>query len=95
MENEKCYKEPRKRNILHTTKSRMVNWISHIFHRNCVLKQVIEGKMKGRRGSRRKHLLDKLTERRRCINFKEEALDHSVWKTCFAISYGPDSRQTT
>ena len=30
------------RNILHTIKRRMANWIDHILCRNCLLKQVIE-----------------------------------------------------
>jgi len=33
-------------NILHTMKRRKANWIGHIFRRNCLLKQVIEGKQK-------------------------------------------------
>jgi HD superfamily phosphohydrolase len=30
-------------NILHEIKKRKVNWIGHIFRRNCLLKEVIEG----------------------------------------------------
>jgi len=36
------------RNILHTAKRRKANWIGHILHRNCLLKEVIEGKLEGR-----------------------------------------------
>jgi hypothetical protein len=36
------------RNILHTVKRRKANWIGHILSRNCLLKQVIEGKLEGR-----------------------------------------------
>jgi len=32
-------------NILHTIKRRKVNWIGYILQRNCLLKQVIEGKI--------------------------------------------------
>ena len=52
------------RNILHEIRKRKANWIGHILRRNCLLKQVIEGKIKGeievtrRRGRRRKKLLD-------------------------------------
>jgi hypothetical protein len=52
------------RNIVHTIKRRKDNWIGHILCRNCLLKHVIEGKlegrieMTGRRGRRRKRLLD-------------------------------------
>jgi hypothetical protein len=54
------------RNILQTVKRRKANWISHILRRNCLLKLVIEGKLEGRievtgrRGRRRKQLLDDL-----------------------------------
>ena len=54
------------RNILHETNKRKANWIGHILRRNCLIRQVIEGKIKGemevarRRGRRRKKLLDDL-----------------------------------
>jgi hypothetical protein len=57
------------------------NWIGHILRRNCLLKEVIEGKIKGRkevtrrRGRRRKQLLDDLGDRRGYSHLKEEALD--------------------
>jgi hypothetical protein len=35
------------RNILHEIRQRKANWIGHILRRNCLLKQVIEGKIKG------------------------------------------------
>ena len=35
------------RNILHEIIKRKANWIGHILGRNCLLKQVIEGKIKG------------------------------------------------
>jgi hypothetical protein len=61
------------------------DWIGHILRRNCLLRHVIEGKIKGgiemtgRRGSRRKNLLGELKERRGYSQVKEEALDRSVW----------------
>ena len=36
------------RNILHEIRKRKANWIGHILRRNCLLKQVIEGKKRGR-----------------------------------------------
>ena len=54
------------RNILHEIIKRKANWIGHILRRNCLLKQVIEGKKKGqievtrRQGRIRKKLLDDL-----------------------------------
>jgi hypothetical protein len=59
------------RNILHTIKSTKANWIGHILRRNCLLKHVIEGVLEGRieimgrRGRRRKQLLDDLKEKKR------------------------------
>jgi hypothetical protein len=35
------------RNILHELRKRMANWIGHILRRNCLLQEVIEGKIKG------------------------------------------------
>jgi hypothetical protein len=35
------------RNILHKIRKRKANWIGHILCRNCLLKQVTEGKIKG------------------------------------------------
>jgi hypothetical protein len=57
-------------NILHEISKRKAKWIGHISRRNCLLRQVIEGKIKGgiemtgRRGRRRRKLLDDLKERR-------------------------------
>ena len=35
------------RNILHAIRKLKANWIGHILRRNCLLKQVTEGKIKG------------------------------------------------
>jgi len=43
----KCYKE--ERNIIQTIERRKANWIGHILRRDCLLKKVIEGKIKGRK----------------------------------------------
>jgi hypothetical protein len=81
------------RNILHTIKRRKANWIGHNLRRNCLLKHVIEGKlegrieMTGRRGRRRKQLLDALKEKRRYWKSKEEALDRTLWRTRFGRGY--------
>jgi hypothetical protein len=89
------------RNILHTVNRRKANWICHILCRNCLLKHVIEGKvegrtvMKGRRGRRRKQLLDDLKKKRRYWKLKEETLDRTLWRTRFGGGYGPVVRQTT
>jgi hypothetical protein len=42
------------RNTLHEISKRKANWIGHILRRNCLLQQVIEGKIKGGDRSERK-----------------------------------------
>jgi hypothetical protein len=36
------------RNILHTAKGRKTNWTGHIFCRNGLLRQVVQGRIEGR-----------------------------------------------
>jgi hypothetical protein len=43
----KCYLVKAQRNILHEIRKRKANCIGHILRRNCLLKQVIEGRIKG------------------------------------------------
>ena len=87
------------RNILHEIRKRKANGIGHILLRNCLLEQVIEGKIKGemevirRRGRRRKKLLDERKDRRGYSHLKEEALDSSMWRNRFGGSFGPVVRQ--
>jgi hypothetical protein len=89
------------RNILQEIRRRKSNWIGHILRRNCLLKQVIEGKIKGeievtiRRGRRRKKLLDDLKDRRGYSHLKEEALDRTIWRNRFGRGVGPVVRQIT
>jgi len=58
------------RNILHEISKRKANCIGHVLRRNCLLRRVIEGKIKGgievtgRRERRRRKLLDDLKGRR-------------------------------
>jgi len=89
------------RNILHEIRKRKANWIGHILRRNRLLQRVIEGKIKGgiegagRRGRRRRKLLDELKERRGYSHLKEEALYRTVWRARFGKGFGPVIRQTT
>jgi hypothetical protein len=76
------------------------NWIGYILRRNCLLKQVIEGKIKGemevtRRRRRRKKLLDDLQDRRGYSHLKEEALDRTMWRNRFGGGFEPVVRQNT
>ena len=83
------------RNILHEIRKRKANWIGHILRRNCLVKQIIEEKIKGqievtrRRGRRRKKLLDDLKDRRGYCQLKEEALDRTMWRNRFGRGFEP------
>jgi len=89
------------RNILHEIRKQKANWIVRILRRNCLLKQVIEGKIKGevvvtrRRGRRCKKLLDDLKDRRGYCHLKEEPLDRTMWRDRFGGGFGPVVRQNT
>jgi hypothetical protein len=88
------------RNILYEIRKRKANWIGHILHKNCLLQRVIEGNIQGgievtgRKGRRRRKLLDDLKERRGYSHLKEEALDRTMWRTRFGRGFGPVVRQT-
>ena len=75
--------------------------MGHILRGSCLLHQVIEGNIKGgievtgRRGRRRRKLLDDLKERRGYSHLKEEALERTMWRNRFGGSFGPVVRQTT
>ena len=89
------------RNILHEIRKRKANWIGHILRRNYLLKQVIEGKIKGemevtrRQGRRRKKLLHGLKDRRGYSHLKEEALDRTMWRNRCRGGFGTVVRQNT
>jgi hypothetical protein len=89
------------RNILHEISKWKANLIGHILCRNCLLQQVIEGKIKGgmevtgRQGRRCRKLLDDLKERRGYSHLKKEALDRTMWRAGFGRGFGPVVRQIT
>jgi len=82
-------------------RKRKPNWIGHILRRNCLLKQVIERKIKGnmavtrRRRRRLKKLLDDLKDRRGYSYLKVEAVNRPVWRNRFERGVGPVVRQNT
>jgi hypothetical protein len=88
------------RNILHEIRKRKANWIGHVLRRNCLLQRVTEGKIQGRievtgrRGGRRRKLLDDLKERRGYSHLKEEVLDRTMLRARFGRGFGPVVRQT-
>ena len=69
VKNEVLHRVKDDRNILHAIQRRKALCIGHILRRNCLLKHVIGGKIEGRievtgrRGGRRKQLLDDLKEK--------------------------------
>ena len=88
------------RNILHEIIKMKANWIGHILRRNCLLQWVIEGKIKGgievtgRRGRRRRKLLDDLKERKGYSfeggSSRSHYVESSLWKrlwTCRRTDY--------
>ena len=89
------------RNILQEIRKRKANWIGQILCRNCLLKQVGEGKINGemevtrRRGRRRRKLLDDLKDRRGYYHLKEDALDRIMWRNRFRGGFEPVVRQNT
>jgi hypothetical protein len=68
--------------------------------RNCLLRQVAEGKIKGgievtgRRKRRCRKLLDDLKEGKGYSHLKKEALDRTMWRAGFGRGFGPVVRQT-
>jgi hypothetical protein len=87
-------------NVLHAINRSKGNWIGHILRGDCLLKRVIEGKIEGRmgvtgrRGRRRKQLLDDLKENRGYCKLKEEKLYRTLWSTGFGRGCGPVERWT-
>ena len=65
--NEEILHRDEGRNVLHKMKRRKTNFICRILHRKCLLKHSIEEKIEGvgRRGRRRKQLLNDLTKTRK------------------------------
>ena len=62
-----------------------------MLRRNCLIREIIEGKIKGEMEvtRRRKKLLDDLREGRGYSHLKEEALNHTVWRDRFGGGTGP------
>jgi len=88
------------RNILRTIK-RKGNLDDYISRRKCRAKFVTEWKIEGKtegmgiRGRRSNQLLDEIKRTGSYWKLKDEALDHSPWRTRFVRGYGRDVRLTT
>jgi hypothetical protein len=92
----KYYKEKRGTEIfLQTIQEKKTKWILHILRRNCLLKNVTEGKIEGsveatkRERKRSEQLLDDFKEMTGYWKFINEALDRTLWRTRIGIAYGP------
>jgi hypothetical protein len=77
------------RNIIHGISKRKNNWIGHILCRNCLLqKRLLKGRQKGgievtgRRGRRRRKLLDDQKKRGYC-HLREVAVDRTMLRGGF------------
>jgi hypothetical protein len=79
------HRNKEERNFLYTVKLREPIWIGNVLRKNCLIKPVVEGKIKGAAGGRRrrKQLLDDLKKTRGYWNLKEEELDRTLWRTSF------------
>jgi hypothetical protein len=88
------------RNILHEISKRKAYWIGQSLPINFLLQQVIEEKIKGgievtgRRGGRRRKLMNDLKEKRGYSHLKEEGLDRTMWRAGFGRGFGPVVRKT-
>jgi len=84
-----------------TNRRGKANWIGHILRRNRLLEHDIEGKIEvrmkvtGKRGRRRKQLLNDFKGKRGYCIMKEEILDRTLRRTRFGRWYGPVVRQIT
>ena len=77
------------RSIQHTIKRKKANRTGHNLRSKCLLIHFIEGRIEGklevigRRGRRRKQLLDDLKKTRGNWKLEEEAVARTLWRTCF------------
>ncbi|PNF32598.1 hypothetical protein B7P43_G18093 [Cryptotermes secundus] len=92
---EVLFRVSEQRNTLQEIRKWKANWIGHILRGNCLLKEVIEGKIEGRievarrRGRRHKKMLDDLGDRRGYFHLKEKAVDRIKWRNSFGRDCGP------
>ena len=69
-----------RRLLMRTIINRKKNWIRHILRGESLLKEVMEGRLMGRRGRRRIGMLDSLQEDGTYVTMKRKASDRSVWR---------------
>ena len=71
-----------KRSMVETIIRRRKNWIGHIMRGDGLMKEVMEGKMEGKRGPGRKRIgmIDDLIEKERYGDMKRRAEDRQGWR---------------
>jgi hypothetical protein len=87
----------KERSVLHVMKRKRANWIGHMVPRNCLLKQVMKGKIEGtgRQGRRCKKLVEDLREKEKILKFESRktelhSLEKLLWRrlrTCRRTEY--------
>ena len=68
--------------MIDTIRNRKKNWIGHILRTPGLMKDVIEGRMEGKRprGRRRMGMLDDLKDRQSYAELKSKAEDRNEWR---------------
>ena len=83
-----------KRSMVETIVRKKKNWIEHIMREDGLMKEVMEGKMEGKRGRGRKRIsmLDELMENKQYRDLKRKAEDRQGWRvwlpgTCRVVEH--------
>ena len=71
-----------KRSMVETIVRRKKNWIGHIMRGDGLMKEVLEGKMEGKRGRGRKRIgmIDDLLEKKRYGDLKRRGENRQEWR---------------
>ena len=77
------------RTMIRTIRQRKANWSEHILRRDCLLRDIIEGKLEAngihRVGRRKIQILDDLREKKKYWELKDEAGDRQKWREKFSV----------
>ena len=83
-----------KRSLINTLTRRQKNWIGHVLRGNNLIKELIEGRLYGkkRRGKPRQQMLNFITGRSTYVEMKRLAQDRKSWRK---QNHRPVNRQNT